>query len=243
TLVQSERDFSALSDRTDTRTAFLAFLAEDGIVFGNDGATNGKTFWQALATPASKLIWRPVYAGIAASGDLGFTTGPFENTRAGAPPRYGWYASVWRLQSDGSWKVVCDLGASVKRPATEPADWAKPDPAAGSTPPAKHDPARSREALMAREREPASYETLAAPDIVVLRDDVEPAVGPAAAIAAIPGGLRREPVAGDVSSAGDLGYVYGKYKAGEASGWYMRVWRRDADAWRVVLESMHQTSR
>ncbi|MDB5364929.1 MAG: hypothetical protein JWM77_856, partial [Rhodospirillales bacterium] len=34
-LVQSERDFSALSDRTDMRTAFLGFLAEDGIVFGN----------------------------------------------------------------------------------------------------------------------------------------------------------------------------------------------------------------
>ncbi len=236
-LVQSERDFSALSDRADMRTAFLGFLAEDGLVFGKDGATNGKKFWQTLPTPRAKLLWRPVYAGIAASGDLGFTTGPYENTREGAPPRYGWYASVWRLQADGNWKVAVDLGASVKRPAIEPADWTNATARAAS--PAKRDVAQARETLLARERDTAPYETLVAPDVIALRDDVEPAIGRVAAIATAPADLRWEPVAGDVARAGDLGYVYGKYASASTSGWYMRVWRRDGDAWSIVLESLH----
>jgi ketosteroid isomerase-like protein len=238
-LVQSERDFSSLSERADMRTAFLEFLAEDGIVFGPDGPTNGKKFWQGLTPPESKLAWRPVHAGLAASGDLGFTTGPYEMTRAGLPPRYGWYASVWRLQQDGSWKVLCDLGATVKRPATDPADWSGSD--APAAPASAYDPVRARKALMERERDLAAHETLAAPDIVLLRDDVEPAVGRDAAIAALPAGVRWEAVGGDVSGSGDLGYVYGRFKSDGANGWYLRVWRREADAWQIVLESLHQT--
>ncbi|GIL39738.1 hypothetical protein TMPK1_19750 [Rhodospirillales bacterium TMPK1] len=230
-LVQSERDFSALSDRADMRTAFLAFLADNGVVFGKDGATNGQKFWQGLPTPKAKLTWRPAYAGIASSGDVGFTTGPYENVREGAPPRYGWYASVWRLQADGTWKVEIDLGASVNRPATEPADWVKQ--ASQATTPS--DPTKARTNLLAMDARVDGNKL--APNVVTLREGAAPAIGRAAAIAGTPAGLRLEPVAAEISRAGDFGYVYGRYKAGEAGGWYMHVWQHDADGWHVVLES------
>lgn len=254
TLVQSERDFAATSARADMRTAFLTYLAEDGMVFGKE-AVNGRTFWQEQPTPSAKLTWRPAYAGIAGSGDLGFTTGPYELTRDGAPSSYGWYASVWKLQPDGSWKVLCDLGARLQKPAAEPPDW-RPSGGRVAAPgkSAKFDSARAREALFSHERDMAAeargvgakalYRQIAADDIILLQAGEAPAVGREAALALQPDArdaVSWEPVGGEMASSGDFAYVYGRYRKGDANGWYMRVWRAGTDGFRIALESFsHQ---
>ena len=70
-----------------------------------------------LDDPATSLTWEPERADIAASGDLGWTTGSFVSAGVGPdgdPIRSeGRYVSIWRLQADGSWKVVMDLGNPV----------------------------------------------------------------------------------------------------------------------------------
>ena len=53
-----------------------------------------------------ELVWWPLWAGIARSGDLGFTTGPY--TADGRPG--GYYFTVWAKQPDGSWKWLFDGG-------------------------------------------------------------------------------------------------------------------------------------
>lgn len=64
--------------------------------------------------PNLKLNWKPVKADVAESGDLGYTFGTWELTgksRSGEDVRLtGKYATVWKKQKDGSWKVVLDLG-------------------------------------------------------------------------------------------------------------------------------------
>ena len=64
--------------------------------------------------PDLKLTWKPAKADIATSGDLGYTFGTWELTGkslAGEPVHLtGKYATVWKKQADGSWKVVLDLG-------------------------------------------------------------------------------------------------------------------------------------
>jgi ketosteroid isomerase-like protein len=67
-----------------------------------------------LDAPGVALAWEPARAQIAASGDLGWTTGSFVS-RAPGPDGVdvegrGRYVTIWRLQADGSWKVVMDLG-------------------------------------------------------------------------------------------------------------------------------------
>ena len=57
------------------------------------------------------LDWRPAYAGISRSGDFGFTTGPF--LIRGLEGVVGHYFTVWRLQSDGTWKWIFDAGTDV----------------------------------------------------------------------------------------------------------------------------------
>jgi ketosteroid isomerase-like protein len=254
-LVQTERDFAALSATRDAKTAFLAYLANDGVVFQRGGAISGRTLWRDAPQPTYRLTWRPAHAMAAASGDLGFTTGPYE-MRSGedGSVRSGWYASVWRVQADGGWKLVCDLGAAVKPPATQPADWtlAASDGAADTS----HmlgmiDLARGVEELLALERHWADqaqaggaravYERIAASRIVLLRAGIEPAIGRDAALAAMsaaPGALQWTPTGGGVSRAGDFGYVYGRFtEASGSEGNYMRAWSRDRDGWHVVLDS------
>jgi ketosteroid isomerase-like protein len=53
---------------------------------------------------------------MAASGDLGYTFGNYvlkAKDKDGKPVvEYGKYATVWKKQKDGSWKVVMDMGNS-----------------------------------------------------------------------------------------------------------------------------------
>jgi ketosteroid isomerase-like protein len=62
----------------------------------------------------NRLIWTPVGADISASGDLGYTYGNYEfhskDKDGKAAVEYGKYTSIWKLQKDGSWKVVLDMG-------------------------------------------------------------------------------------------------------------------------------------
>jgi ketosteroid isomerase-like protein len=57
---------------------------------------------------------------MAASGDLGYTYGNYvfvTTNKEGKPvTNYGKYASIWRKQKDGQWKVVVDMGNSSPDP-------------------------------------------------------------------------------------------------------------------------------
>jgi ketosteroid isomerase-like protein len=63
----------------------------------------------------ARLTWSPEFADVSASGDLGYTWGYYTMTipnAVGAPvKRTGTYVTIWRRQSDGSWKVVLDGGS------------------------------------------------------------------------------------------------------------------------------------
>ena len=80
-MVKTEQAFSKMAEEKNTRDAFLAFIADDGLLF-RPGAVNGKKWMlEHPAPPTDKkplLAWQPAFAGMAASGDMGFTTGPWE---------------------------------------------------------------------------------------------------------------------------------------------------------------------
>jgi ketosteroid isomerase-like protein len=73
-----------------------------------------------LDIPDTRLTWTPVGGDISSSGDLGYTYGTFEfhsKSKEGEPHvDYGKYTSIWKLQKDGSWKVVLDMGNASPEP-------------------------------------------------------------------------------------------------------------------------------
>jgi ketosteroid isomerase-like protein len=122
-LVDTERAFSANSVEKGMRDAFLAYLADDAILF-RPLPVEGKKIWEARAPNPATLIWEPAYAEVSSAGDLGVTTGPWEfrpppdSTGAPAPDKiaYGHFVTVWKKQTDGRWRVAVDIGVNHDKP-------------------------------------------------------------------------------------------------------------------------------
>lgn len=251
-VIAAERAFSQLSVDTNAKNAFLANITDESIIFAPLPVL-GKPLYQRIPVPPYRLEWWPQHADVARSGDLGWTTGPYELSFPGTSTRfYGYFATVWRKQADGTWRFVADIGTSL--PAAPPLD-VEPGPLdprklhASSTPTEGED---SLASLFAADTElgertgedllPA-YASVLAEDGRLLRPGQEAFVGHAAVAALLqaePGTSTSAPIGGGVSAAGDLGYTYGLYENhGEATGTgaYLRVWERGPGSrWKLALE-------
>ena len=114
----ADSSFSDLAYRMGTGFAFSNTAADNGVVFGAPQLVVGpdaiRAFFAAQGT-SSSLTWRPVYAAVADSRDLGFTIGEYISTGRGpsgaAVQRFGKYLTVWKLQRGGTWKFVVDGGS------------------------------------------------------------------------------------------------------------------------------------
>ena len=120
-LMLADREFAAAVAEGGAE-AWASWFDEDGaIIQPRVGEIRGRAairdFMAALDDPSVSLSWEPVRADIAASGELGWTTGSYVSSSVapdGTPQRgEGRYVSIWRRQEDGSWKVVMDLGNPV----------------------------------------------------------------------------------------------------------------------------------
>jgi ketosteroid isomerase-like protein len=124
TLRRLEADFmKAAADRG--AQGYMSYYAEDAAELPNgedmlQGKENIAKTMGFLDDKNNHLTWTPVYADMAASGDLGYTYGTYEfrsRDKDGKPTvEHGKYASIWKRQKDGSWKVVMDMGNSSSSP-------------------------------------------------------------------------------------------------------------------------------
>lgn len=259
-MVNTEQSFSKMAEEQNARDAFLAFIADDGLLF-RPGAVNGKKWMQEHPVPPSDknplLAWQPAFAGMSASGDMGFTTGPWESKADRSddkPSGYGHFVTVWKKQADGTWKFVVDLGISHPQSGGPQTLWQPPDANKKTTFKAvDHDTALT--ALLERDRNYASaqrkqalaavFPVYAARDVRLYRKDNLPYVGVQAATEALAtpkGRIKWQPIAGDVSNAGDLGYTHGTYEVTDDTknviekGSYVRIWKKRNGMWRIVMD-------
>lgn len=253
TLAAAETAFAAHSVREDMRAAFLAHFADDG-VFVREGWRISNDFLRDRPAPAIVLDWRPQYVEVAASGELGLSTGPSKITsreKPGTPAAYGQFVSVWRRAPGGPWKVEVDLGINH----AEPALWDAPLQAR-TVPEAPAATAGIAEAeaefqrIAAARGTPAAYEALGAVDLRFYRPGHAPRLSRASAkllLGSADEGLRWTSERIETSRAGDLGYARGSYASASApdqpAGWYLRVWRREPGGWRVALDVVNPARR
>jgi ketosteroid isomerase-like protein len=126
TLRQLEADFMKAAAERGSE-GYMSYYAQDAAELPNgaDVLQGKETIAKAMGfldDKSNHLTWTPVYADMAASGDLGYTYGTFEfrsRDKDGKPTvEYGKYVSIWKKQKDGSWKVVMDMGNSS--PSSKP---------------------------------------------------------------------------------------------------------------------------
>lgn len=117
-LMQADRDFNQATQERGA-DGWVSFFAEDGAMIGEGvGEIRGteaiREAVAPLSDPAFTLTWDPIRADVSACGDLGYTVGRYTSRRVGedgeTTSQEGLYVSIWRLQPDGRWKVVMDLG-------------------------------------------------------------------------------------------------------------------------------------
>jgi len=74
-----------------------------------------------VSRPDFKIEWHPDRAGVARSGDLGYTVGTTQSSFKDASGKTiqdkGKYLTIWKKQADGSWKVLFDAFSTDLPPA------------------------------------------------------------------------------------------------------------------------------
>jgi ketosteroid isomerase-like protein len=264
-LIDAERSFSALSEAKGIREAFLAWLAPDAVVF-RPGPVPGRPVYEKMdpANPAV-LTWEPEVAEVAASGELGYTSGPYrlKPARDREPAAFGRYVSVWTKQLDGTWKVLIDAGVAHDPPASSAPVGAVAAPAPGLAREPLSIAALRDEEYAFGERAGTFIEVAgrrglrkaliaaASDDVRVLRPGRLPAVGKAAVKDLIPAAAgkvirgspeRRSSYEVVVAWSGDLACCYGTLelwedKTASKTSAYLRIWRKDeAGAWKLCLD-------
>jgi ketosteroid isomerase-like protein len=264
-LIKAERAFSRAAETTGIREAFLSWLAPDAIVF-RPGPVPGRPVYEKMdpANPAV-LTWEPEIAEVAASGEMGYTSGPYQVRpgRGAEPTGFGHYVSVWKKQPDGAWKVLIDIGVQHDRPASLAPVGTVATPTVGAAGRTLSPEALRNEEFAFGERagtfiKEAGMKGLrraltaaATDDIRVYRPGRFPAVGKGALKDLIPAAAgrvirdspeRRAAYEVVVSWSGDLACGYGTYelwkdRATVETTAYLRIWRKDAaGAWKICLD-------
>lgn len=246
-VVAAERAFAARAGEIGWIPAFCEYSAPDSHLIGQAGLGNAHERMCALPDDGERnLFWAPVYAGIARSGDLGFTTGPASFTAERTPAIQ--YFTVWRVQPDGSWKWIYDGGPG---PVAEPGPYLGDGAEVAALPIAASGAGSSAAAVSQVneiETRAATAEALVAhlaDDAHVYRAGQARTYGGAAAAAmmAYPNGsIAYRTVRTEASSAGDLVFTLGEAtwsRDGEARyGYYARIWQHRPGGWRIVYDQL-----
>ena len=242
-MADAERAFATRAQAIGWKRAFLEYFADDAVGFDATGSGLAKDQIRALPDPPAdaQLLWEPRFGDIAASGELGWLTGPSTSIRGGNPPRDGNYASVWKRQADGMFRVVMDVGVNLPQPAVFAPGFTRApqgdrftgDGAGAATSLADADRALSK-AAAANQRN--AYRGRLAEGARLHRHDVMPRAGERdilAWLATQPPAPAAEHRFAEAARSGDLGYTWGRL----GNGWYVRVWTRAANgAWKVALD-------
>jgi ketosteroid isomerase-like protein len=262
-LADAERAFARETAKVGIRAGFLAWFAHDAIGFQ---PSLGNAWERLNARPvppnptAAQLEWEPRVGDVAASGELGWLTGPSTFTAPDGTKHDGNYLSIWTRRPEG-WRVFIDVGADAPSPVAFAPGFVRMPAAEGryvasvprASQPAPADPTLPLlQAEGQANRDAAGFLAAFATEARYHRPGSLPLVGRAAIAAdatARPSGIRCTSLAAVQARSADLGYSYGRFEtplagasgAGAAaagpSGYYVRVWRRDASgAWRVVAQ-------
>lgn len=248
-MVAAEVAFAAYGSHHSVPDAFSRYLGQAWMFNGGAFQTGAALYGNQPKKPG-RILWRPTYAGIAASGDLGFTTGPWELRPGGPddkPAAFGDFVTLWQKNSNGIWQAIYDGGIShaaytTAPKATWPATYAVKKPAAADTAQARLSLVAAEAALVQRAclslRQ--AYKPVLGPteELRFLREGQLPYVGNGARalVETSPKAVQLTALRTGVSAAGDMGYTLGYQESKPDRGFFLHVWRRTSDRWLLVLE-------
>jgi len=264
-MVETERAFAARALVVGWKQAFLEYFSYTAVGFAEGRPGNAREQVAKNPDPPKdlQLIWEPRYGDSAASGELGYLTGPVKNilpSRNKGQPRHANYFSIWKREPDGSFKVVMDVGIQTPGPVPYAAGFTRAPHANrftgdydDTTPPLGTADGLLNSSL--RSDQARAYRSRLADGVRFHRENRLPIVGPTAVLqylATQPSYSNVEARFAEAARSGDLGYTWGTYSiaprrvtaaAGAAKtldaqvGFYVRVWVRERNGqWKVAVD-------
>jgi hypothetical protein len=252
-VVTAEKDFNRLVERKGIKEGFLSVADIEGIVF-KPQAVKITDFYSSIDKQPGKLSWDPKFARISANGDLGFTAGPYiyQNGKTEDDKVYGDYVSIWRLDGEGKFKLLVDVG--IQHPEGEqaiPTDFKEPDLSKQKA--ASKDPFNGKNVILATDKTfnhslelsaLAAYKEFLSPAGHYYFPGFEPMTGPDKILKFLDNegiSITAETLNAGRSSSNDLAYSYGRArikKGNMVNNYnYVRIWEVDAShKWNMLLE-------
>lgn len=244
-LINAENRFAEYSVEHGMKAAFLKFLDSNAVVFDKGQPVNGIEAWNKRAEAKGILNWKPQFAEISSSGDLGFTSGPWTfqpNSLKDSIVARGCFNSIWKKNKNGEWKNIVDLGVN-KTPAVSISDIEKLYSEQQKI--KKGDLSTllesERHFIAAFQASPRlAYEYFLSPNSILSRNGQLPVKGYSRdkdeIINKTPSGIVFKVLGSGISMAGDLGYVYGSFTFNNKTFNYLRAWRKEKDEWKIALD-------
>ena len=254
-MIEAEQAFAARALVVGWKQAFLEYFAPDALGFQNGevGLARDQISRTPDPPPDLQLIWEPRYGDVAASGELGYLTGPVRHVRAeatGGKPRHSNYTSIWKRQRDGSFKVVMDVGIDTPGPVPFASGFTRAPQANRFT--GDYDettpPLGTADGLLnagLRQDQERAYRPHLTASARLHRGNLMPMVGDRRILQ----WLEKQPALAaadtrysEASRSGDLGYTWGTYSSkgarrGTQSGFYVRIWVRERSGqWKLALD-------
>ena len=252
-MVDAENAFAKYSREINTRDAFLKYLTDSTVLFDKNGPMRGKKSWAERSVNSSLLFWRPVFVGISKSGDLGFSTGPWEwstTKESTKPEAHGYYATMWQKFPEGR-KMALDLGVLMPGPEANTAPLHSSNPKGVSRKSAAK--ATMKDAFLdvdksynnkLNESGIALVKEDFSKDGLILRTGSFPRYYPFSDLSSSGHKFKFSPLGGAVASSNDLGYTFGRVRlepiddglAKPADANFFRVWKVEDGTWKIVLD-------
>ena len=243
-LISAEKEFASYSVANNTRAAFLKFLDSAGVVFENGKPVNGIATWSKRDVRPGVLNWHPQYAEISASGNLGYTTGPWTfqpRTVTDTIVARGQYATIWHIDKTGNWKFIVDLGVNGL-PATDTTEVEKINVEKISASSidlksmvkAEDDFTRLfyRDKLLAYARYNSEHSILNRNGQLPATNVNEQEI----TIKNTPSEIKYHVDHSGIATSGDMGFIYGTTVNKDKTDNYLRVWRKEKQGWKIAME-------
>ncbi|MES2796312.1 MAG: nuclear transport factor 2 family protein [Bacteroidota bacterium] len=232
-----EQAFAKMSHDSGAKSAFLKYLASDGIVFSAGKPVNGKNHWNSIDFNG-KLEWQPYLVELSSSHDFAYTIGTYqfywEKTQE-KPSEDGHFSSIWKKQPNGDWKVALDIGSPNKN-SSKMGSGNKAFP--------------NQKIIEPPNSQSIKVDTVGLKAAVfgadfLLSNNLNKSnikgksYSKRAQIFTVPTiKYSFKPLASEAALSGDLAYVYGQVSYPDhQNANYLRVWRKEGrKSWKVVLE-------
>lgn len=240
-MIAAEKSFAAYAVAHGTKEAFLQFIDTAAVMFSKGEPVNGYQLWQKKEKSPGVLNWWPAYAEIAASGDFGYTCGPWTfqpKTIRDSVIASGYFFTVWQKNKAGEWKFILDVGTDAG-PMMKEATVTKLTKEKGRN--TEHSLREAEETFLKqyKEDEVKAYREFMS-DNAIIGAEKAPLkngfVNWKYSTSPESGKTGFSFQGGGIAPSGDLGYAYGSATVNGKKETYLRIWRHELTGWKIALQ-------